>query len=562
DVDFIKLRPTAAGILKVDIDAYAGAGSVDVNAPVDAVVRLFAADGELLASNDDGPDGVDPLLYYDVVANTDYFMAVSGKGNDTFDPFLLGSGGHGDTGEYAFSASVLPASQEQALTDDSASDGGVRTLALGTQVTDRIGDDGGFARGDTDVDVFKFVAPYAGEFTFDAAPPDEYGVDTYLRVFDADGTQLAADDNGAGKAGGSRITLRLAAGQTYLVGVSGAGTDAAAYDPIAGTGAGSGDTGGYVLGVTAGSRDLTFDAAHRATYTDANGSLVTVTLKGPGSGSIVFASAGNVDASTIALTGATDHTTLSIKGDTTVDNVVVTGALNGLAAKTADLVGSLSVTGSARSVALRNVTGAVMSVGAASDLTFGAAAVSDSSLAVAGTIRSLKVTSWADTDASGDRITAGRVVAATSRGDFAATLVADAVGKVTVGGALTGEVRSAGNIDAVSAHSFGPGASVFAGVAADFAGLPDAADDFANPAAVLKSLAVKGTFAASYVAAPTIIKASLGSVATENGGTVFGLAADVVTSVTGSFDGTKFRYRNLADASQTVVSGDAVLRVI
>jgi subtilisin family serine protease len=582
DVDFIKINSPTAGILKADIDSFANSdGLTDT---VDTTARLFDANGKLLAFNQDGPDGKDPLLYYEIDANTDYYLAVSGAGNDTFDPFLLGSGGQGDTGEYQFSASVLPASQAAVLANDSAADGGVQTLTDGSRVTGQIGDDAGFTRGDTDVDLYKFVAPYSGQFTFTAGPDDDFGVDPFLRVFAADGTELAADDNGLGdNTGGSKATVTVVAGQTYLVGVSGAGPSAATYNPITGDGAGSGDTGGYFLLATGGDRALAFDAKSKAVYTDADGSTVTVSLKGPGTGTVRFAAAaagGNANAASIVLDGATDATTVTVKGNSAVGQVTVNGSLRAFVAKALDLTGTpagdgaaatggLAATGGIRSVQLGDVTAATISIGTAgggSGTTFSAVAVSDSSLTSAGRLASLKVGSWTDADGTPDQITAPAVTVVTAKSDFGADVLADAVGTVKVGGTLRGDVRSTGDIRSVTANGVS-GAAVFAGVAAGFVGLPDSADDFANAAAVLSAFAVRGTsagaFAASYVAAPTVRRASLGSVDTTADGVVFGVAAQDVFSVTGRYDGqAKFSEKGLADVADSLSQGDFLVRVL
>ena len=579
DVDFIKINSPTAGILKADIDSYANdPNNAD---PVDTTARLFDANGKLLAFNYDGPDGKDPLLYYEIDANTDYYIAVSGAGNDTFDPFLLGSGGHGDTGSYQFSASVLPESDSAVLANDSASDGGVQTLTAGTQVHDQIGDDAGFARGDTDVDLYKFVAPYSGQFTFTAGPDDDFGVDTYLRVFSADGTQLGADDNGAGdNTGGSKLSVGMVGGQTYLVGVSGAGSNAAAYNPITGDGAGTGDTGGYFLLASGGDRSLSFEAKHKATFTDANGSAVTLTLKGPGTGTVLFAGdgTGNQNAASITVDGATDATAVTVKGDTSVGQLTVNGSLKSLSAKALNVVGTpagdgtgatggLTVTGGARTLTLGDVTNVAISLGSGSPgVMFAADAITDASLTSAIAIKSLKVTSWANADGSPDVVTAPTVTTVTSKGDFGATVKADSVGKLTVGGTLTGGVRSVGNIGAVTAAA-ARGATVFAGVTADFQGLPDSTDDFTAATAVLAAFTIKvkavDAFSNSYVAAPTIRKATLRSVDTTNDGTAFGLSAETIGAVTGRYDGqAKFSDKNLADPAQSATQGDLLVRVV
>ena len=77
DVDFIKIRSATAGILEIDIDSYTHPSLLPSGTPVDTVVLLFDADGNILASDDDS-NSLDPLLRIPIGANTDYFVAVTG----------------------------------------------------------------------------------------------------------------------------------------------------------------------------------------------------------------------------------------------------------------------------------------------------------------------------------------------------------------------------------------------------------------------------------------------------------------------------------------------------
>ncbi|MBE9199987.1 MULTISPECIES: VCBS repeat-containing protein [unclassified Nodularia (in: cyanobacteria)] len=110
DVDFFKINSPIAGILELDIKSYA---DPSINVPVDAVVFIYDREGNLLDFNDDRDlfFDLDPLLYYEITANTDYFVAVAGYGNDSFNPFQVGSGSSGETGEYKFNSRLLPLSQ-------------------------------------------------------------------------------------------------------------------------------------------------------------------------------------------------------------------------------------------------------------------------------------------------------------------------------------------------------------------------------------------------------------------------------------------------------------------
>lgn len=564
DVDFVKINSPTAGILQVDVDSYTNINGL--SNVVDAVLRLFDKDGKLLAINDNGPDGEDPLLYYSISANTDYFLAVSGAGNESFDPFLLGSGGIGDTGEYTLSAAILSADVGATLSDDTASDGGLGRLILDQAVAGNLGDDQGFAKGGGDVDLYHFTAPFGGEFTFTAGPDDAFGADTYLRVFDSAGTELASDDNGGGNTGGSVIKINLVAGQSYLIGVTGAGPSAGNYNPITGGGTVNGDTGGYTLEVTAGERFIVFGSDTKAVFTDADGTAVTITMSGPGSGSIFFDGEGSVDASRILLENTTAATTVTIRGATSVASLVVNGSLKQLSARELDLAGPMTLSGSVRTLQLANVTGSAMTIGGSEEaVSLTAGAVTDSSLTCAAALKALRVTSWADS-ARDDVITAPSVLSVTSAGDFAASISAQSVGKVRIGGQLRGDLRSAGSIDSVSVDTFG-NVLISAGLAPSVSGLPDGGDDFADLSAVLKSLGVRskaaGAFGQSVVAAPTIKKAVIGdAIAAATGPATIGVFSDNAKSVRGSVNGDPLKLKNLAAPGDSIDRGQLAVRLV
>jgi hypothetical protein len=506
-----------------------------------------------------------------VQANTDYYVAVSGAGNNTFDPFLLGSGGSGDTGEYTFSARLLDLSSAASLTDDLISDGGVTNLTVGQPVTASVGDDSGFARGATDVDLYRFIAPFSGQFVFTVEPSDAFGVDPYLRVFDNAGTELAADDNGGtvtnGDTGGARIVLELSAGQSYFVGVNGAGPSARAYNPVTGAGVAAGDTGGYVLEVSAGSRSLTFGGRDRVSYTDADGSVVVVSLKGPGTGTIFFDDdSPNANATRILLDGTTDRTTLSIRGDTAIGAFTINGAIKSIGSKSIDLTGDFTASGVVKSMVFRNIADANITVGNGT-LSFAANSVVDSSIGTIGQVKSIKVDSWTNTGGDAEAIAVGTLTSLSVRDALSVDIRADSIGKVAVGGVLGGDVRSSGNIASLTVGSIGP-VVVAAGVSTASDTPPSTLTDFANLAASLRSFSVKsrsaGAFSAgAVVAAPLISKASIGQASTGNGGTTFGLVADAVGAVSGSTDAAgKFRVRRTGNPTATFTSGDFLVKIL
>jgi RTX calcium-binding nonapeptide repeat (4 copies) len=243
DVDFVKVNSGTAGILEIDINSYTDSSITD---PVDTAALLFDADGKLLASDDD-TDSLDPLLQYQIDANTDYYVAIAGYGNTNFDPFQLGSGSSGPTGRYIFNSRVLPLSQVGVLSNDLVSSGAVQDVAIGSNIPANVGKDNGFVVGASDIDLYRLTPTTSGQIRIQSSATEEFSADTYLRFFDASGNQLAANDNQNSTNRGSSLDVSVAAGATYYVGVNGASPGAGNYNPLTGTGAAPGSQGDYRL---------------------------------------------------------------------------------------------------------------------------------------------------------------------------------------------------------------------------------------------------------------------------------------------------------------------------
>lgn len=564
DVDFIRVNSPTAGVLEVDIDSYSVAG---LNDKVDTELRLFDATGKLLALNDDDGTSLDPLIRFQIAANTNYFVAVTGHGNGNFDPFVLGSGAPGDVGEFRFSARVRPLTDVQVLSNDTSGGGTVANLSLGGQVRGNIGEDEGFTRGAADVDLFRFTPTFSAPFQIRVTPEGDFATDPFLRVFDADtGQEIAKDDNGLGSNRGSFLEVPLVAGKTYLIGVSGAGPNADDYNPITGVGAGPGTTGDYSISLGSSLRSIEFDAFTPAVYTDANGDVVVISLKGPGNGIVFFESDDNADASHVLLENTTSKTKATVTGDTTLGAVFVMGDIKMFDARNADIVGD-SEFGAVPKLLIRSLTNADLEIGAGLPVALSLGQATDSSITSASQFKSIIGFGWADTDATADVITAPFIKNLTFGGDFAAHVAVEEFGKGKIGGVFNGaEVRSAGSIAGLTVGSTA-GSTVFAGVANAESNLPDAAGDFINVLSVIRQFVVKskavGAFADTRVAAATVQRATLGSVDTSNASASHGVAGLVLRTVTGITDvGGAFSVRNIADPSQSLVAGDAELRVV
>lgn len=315
---------------------------------------------------------------------------------------------------------------------------------------------------------------------------------------------------------------------------------------------------------------IEFGGKTRATFTDADGGTVTLTLKGPGTGRVTLRGQSPADAAGVELTGTTDASSLTITATgngTGVGGVTVNGSLKSLSGKAADLAGNLTATGSLTKVQLRNAGQGTFSAsgGAPSSLQF--ADVTDFNVTVAGPVKSIKVARWSDTDAAPDAVTAPSLASLGSKGEFGADVLVDTLGKMSVGGTLVGSrVRSASGVASLRVGAAAD-STVFAGVRPDLASLPTAAADFASPLATIKSFSVKskspGAFADTLVAAPVIGKVTLGAVASANGGTPFGVSANQILSLAGASDAAgAFKVSKQDAPGEAVRAGDFLVQLV
>ena len=244
DIDFVRINSPTAGILEIDIDSYSAPSITD---KVDSVVLIFNAEGDLLAHNDDSNGSRDSLLQYEIVANTDYFVAVTGYGNDNFDPFQLSSGTPGDTGDYIFNSRLLSSNQSIVLSDNIVGNGAIQDVVIGSAISGYIGEDNSFVTGAADIDLYRFVPTTSGLVNIQAQSVEAFSADTVLRVFDANGTEIAFNDNENSNTRGSLTQVAVRAGTTYYIGVNGASPQARNYNPFTGVGAANGSQGSYTL---------------------------------------------------------------------------------------------------------------------------------------------------------------------------------------------------------------------------------------------------------------------------------------------------------------------------
>ncbi len=190
-------------------------------------------------------------------------MSITGFGNQNFDPFALGSGTGGDTGTYTLNGSLIPLEQAGNLVDNTIGSSAVQDITSGETLLGNVGNDSGFVVGDTDVDIYRFVPSVDATVNIRAIATEEFSADTYLRVFDTNGNEIAANDNESGVSQSSLIQLDVTAGTVNYIGVKGCITQGQQYNPFTGEATAPGSQGNYNLSISSGNDLVTGSTVYR-----------------------------------------------------------------------------------------------------------------------------------------------------------------------------------------------------------------------------------------------------------------------------------------------------------
>lgn len=220
-----------------------------IGSSLDSYLRLFDADGVQLAANDDYGGSLDSSLVFTPPAAGTYFLGVSGYGNARYAPVKGDGTVAGSVGEFELALRrTVPGPAGRLEPNDTLAQATAVTLVDGAAVFEGLIGDGG--QGRRDVDLFA-VALAAGETLTVAVSAWDRGsaLDSYLRLFDAAGRQLAANDDFGGFLD-SRLRVTVTASGTYFIGLSGYRN--AGYDPLTPGSGPPGSTGSYSLVVTVG----------------------------------------------------------------------------------------------------------------------------------------------------------------------------------------------------------------------------------------------------------------------------------------------------------------------
>lgn len=207
---------------------------------LDSYLRLFDSSGNMLAYNNDGAApgetlGKSSYLTYTFNNGGTYYIGVSGYPNTSYNVVTGAGSVGGSVGGYTLAINNIPTTIDNDYGDKISQ---AAAIAVGQTVSATL-------EISTDVDLYKFTVAAGHRIGFNV----NGSVDTYVRVFDANGYQLAANDNGAapgetlGKA--AYVEYTFEASGTYYVGVS--GNPNTNYDVISGSMDVAGATGAYTL---------------------------------------------------------------------------------------------------------------------------------------------------------------------------------------------------------------------------------------------------------------------------------------------------------------------------
>ena len=256
DVDLYAVAVTAAGTFTIDVDAQ----SLAVPSALDSYLRLFNSDGRQLARNDDSSGSLDSALNYTVDAAGTYYVGVTAYGNSRYNPVEEGSGRNGrSTGAYElfvqYEETTTPDPDPDPDPDpptgplepnDSIDTATAVTFDGRLAVMAGVIGDGAHGRRDVDLYAVDLVGGTTIEIDVDARTLADFSaLDSYLRLFDADGNQLAANDDAFGQLD-SYLRHTVDATGTYYVGISSYGNTR--YDATeAGSGRRGRTVGDYVV---------------------------------------------------------------------------------------------------------------------------------------------------------------------------------------------------------------------------------------------------------------------------------------------------------------------------
>ena len=223
-----------------------------------------------------------------------------------------------------------------------------------------------------------------------------------------------------------------------------------------------------------------------------DGTKVTYRLAGSGTGTLSSTNG----AASLSLTGTTVASSLLITaaggaGSETLTGISADAALGAITAAKVNLLGNLSIAGSATKIMLGNVTDGTLTLGGSAAVKVTTGAVTASSIASSDPLASLTVSSWTDPNITPGKITTPWIGTLTSKAGFRADLNLSGVG--APGAVSLHSARVGGDVQSVQWSIAGSATAI--SISGSFSG------DLA--AGSIGVLAIKGAVSASDILAGT-----------------------------------------------------------
>ena len=228
DIDIYQLQLDTGDGLILDIDAS------EFDSSLDSQLRLFDADGNELASNDDSPAlgedfTSDSYLSYTAEANGDYYVGVSTAGNDSYDALNgrtnLFQNSSINSGSYELNIDIVEVESDNDF-DNTISEANSTVIASNLPGQNSIAiEDSIDPQGD--VDVFELYLDSGDTLTLDLNAAElETGLDSALLLFDSQGNEIDRNDDAAAPGEDSStidsyLEFTADTAGNYYVGISG-----------------------------------------------------------------------------------------------------------------------------------------------------------------------------------------------------------------------------------------------------------------------------------------------------------------------------------------------------
>lgn len=240
DVDFSTFTSPEDGLLQVNVSSPDGTlesvlGIWELSSNGTEILQIMDVAGT-------APEAIVPMAVGQTI-----WISITGVGNEGFNWAFPGGGTGGDTGNYRLTTQMRANSEARTLSNNSISLNTPSVIEEGDVVSSIIGFDGNLSIGATDIDLFEFTPDATGRFRIFTSTNGEDDADTFLRIFDSAGQEIAFNDNASLRTSSSEVLLTLTGGETVFVGVNGSSPDARNYNPLTGENHASGSTGGFQL---------------------------------------------------------------------------------------------------------------------------------------------------------------------------------------------------------------------------------------------------------------------------------------------------------------------------